>query len=418
MPAARSRQTLRSFAVLSISFAAACGSADPNDAAGSVTPGGEPATASAVTSTTTPAALGRGRHWKTLSATTTSTAPSPTPAEPVAAPITDPASTTTSPVAASTTSLPYRGVNLSGGEFGSALPGTEHVDYEWPTNAEVDYFMSKGMNTFRVNFQWERLQPVAQGELQPTYAAKLEALVAYATSKRATVLLNPQNFARYYGNTVGSAQVPSAVFADLWRRLALRFASNAHVMFGLVNEPHDISTEQWVGAANQAIAAIRATGARNIVSVPGNAWTGAHSWNDTWYGTSNAVGMLNVVDPGDNMVFEAHQYLDTTSGGQSDQCVSTTIGRERLQPFISWLRANGKKGLIAEFAGGNNATCNAAIVDMLNAMESASDVLTGWLWWAGGPWWGAYPFSIEPKSGLDAPQMSLLTPRLVGLPLL
>lgn len=334
--------------------------------------------------------------------------PSPTPSEPAPSP------PPSSP--APTGKLPFRGVNLSGAEFGSRYPGTEPTDYTWPRNDEVDYFMSKGMNTFRINFAWERLQPNAKGELAAAYTAKLDALVAHATSKGAAVLLNPQNFARYYGSTVGSAACPSAVFADLWRRLALRFQDNPRVFFGLVNEPHDIATEQWVLAANDALQAIRATGATNTVFVPGNAWTGAHSWNDDWYGTSNAVGMLKVVDPGNNIVFEAHQYLDESSGGETGNCVSSTIGRERLTPFVDWLRKNGKKGFIAEFAGGNNAKCNTAIADMLDAMEEASDVLNGWTWWAAGPDWQDYRFSIEPKNGADAPQMGLLTPRLIGLP--
>jgi hypothetical protein len=79
--------------------------------------------------------------------------------------------------------MPFRGVNLSGAEFGgSHLPGNEGTDYTWPTTDEVDYFMSKGMNTFRVNFLWERLQPTANGPLAPAYAAKLESLVNYITS--------------------------------------------------------------------------------------------------------------------------------------------------------------------------------------------------------------------------------------------
>ncbi len=384
----------RGLAIASLSLAVACGSSDPiEDAA---VEAAAPALADLASTTVDPVS----RRHPRPSPTSTSTSPSNPP-----------------PLVVTATPVPYRGVNLSGAEFGAALPGRESYDYAWPTMSEVDYYLSKGMNTFRVSFMWERVQPTAKGELAAAYTAKLDAIVAYATSKHAAVLLNPQNFARYYGVTVGSPQVPSAVFADFWRRLALRYQSNPRVMFGLVNEPHDIATEQWVDAANAAIAAIRATGAKNTVLVPGNAWTGAHSWSESWYGTSNAVAMLKVVDPGNNMLFEAHQYLDATSGGQNGSCMSTTIGRERLAPFIGWLRANGRKGFLGELAGGNNPTCNAAITDMLVAIDEASDVLQGWLWWGGGPWWPtSYPFALDPKTGADAPQMSLLTPHLADLP--
>jgi endoglucanase len=303
-------------------------------------------------------------------------------------------------------------VNLAGAEFGSALPGAFGTDYTFPTTSEVDYFMAKGMNTFRVGFKWERMQRAAYGALDATYFSRLDTIVKYATAKGATVILNPHNFARYYGSTVGSSQVPNGVFADFWKKLSEKYVSNARVMFNLVNEPHDINTEQWVSAANAAITAIRGTGAGNVIVVPGNGWTGAHSWTSTYYGTSNAVAMLNVKDSANNVLFEVHQYMDSDSSGGSGTCMSTSIGKERLTAFVKWLRDNGKKGFLGEFAGGDNATCKTAVANMLDFVHGSSDVLTGWTWWAGGPWWGDYKFALDPKSGQDRPQMAWLLPYL------
>jgi len=308
--------------------------------------------------------------------------------------------------------MPFRGVNLAGAEFGTAIPGKEGVDYRWPTGSHVDYYMSKGMNTFRIGFKWERMQPTAKGAFTESYFAKLDAVVKHATSKGAKVILNPHNFARYYDEPVGSSKVPEDVFADFWRRLAERYASNRHVMFNLVNEPHTMPTEQWVRAANAAIAAIRAAGADNLIHVPGNAWTGAHSWTSNWYGTSNAVAMLDIKDPKDNFLYEVHQYLDKDSSGSGEDCVSETIGSERIASFVAWLRKHGKKGFVGEFAGARNERCYRAVEDMLKAMMNASDVLVGWLWWAGGPGWGEYKFTLEPKDGKDRPQMGILRPFL------
>lgn len=308
--------------------------------------------------------------------------------------------------------MPYRGINLAGAEFGAAIPGRDGVDYTFPTPAEVDYYLAKGMNTFRIGFKWERLQRSAYGELDAAYFARLDSIVRYAASRGAQVILNPHNFARYYGSTVGSARVPSAVFADLWRRLARAYVDTPSVLFNLVNEPHSMPTEQWVRAANAAIAAIRGAGAKQLVLVPGNSWTGAHSWSSGSYGTPNAVAMLDVVDPADNMVFEVHQYLDADSSGGGSTCVGPKIGRQRLANFVTWLRDHGKKGFVGEFAGVNDPTCRAAVTDMLRYMMESSDVLVGWLWWAGGPWWGEYKFTLEPRNGRDRPQMALLAPFL------
>lgn len=308
--------------------------------------------------------------------------------------------------------LPLRGIHLAGAEFGTDVPGVEGRDYTWPTTDEVDHFVARGMTVFRVGFLWERLQPSAHGAFDPAYLERLDALVGYATSRGVHVIVEPHNFARYYGQPVGGSGVDEGVFADLWRRLALVYAGRSSVVFNLVNEPHDLPTEQWVSAANAAIAAIRRVGARNVIHVPGNGYTSALSWASDDYGTPNAIALLDVVDPDDNVVFEAHQYLDATSGGESTICVSRTIGSERLAPFIRWLRANHKKGFIGELGGANNPTCNAAVEDMLLTIEGAADVLTGWVWWAAGPDWGDYFLSLEPVDGKDRPQMKVLSPHL------
>ncbi|MBX3185516.1 MAG: glycoside hydrolase family 5 protein [Labilithrix sp.] len=312
------------------------------------------------------------------------------------------------------TAVPYRGVNLAGAEFGNPIPGVEGKDYTFPTKEEVDFYMGKGMNTFRLAFKWERMQRSLHAELDTRYFDKLDAIIWYATAKGAHVILDPHNFARYAGKVIGSADVPNAAFADFWRRMAKEYADNPLVMFNLVNEPHTMRTEQWVSAANAAIAAIRGAGATNTIIVPGNSWTGAHSWYSSSYGTPNAVAMLDVVDPGDNMLFEAHQYLDEDSSGNSEQCITPTIGRERLLPFVKWLRDNNRRGFIGELAGGRNEPCNRAVTDMLAYVMESSDVLDGWLWWAGGPWWGDYKFTLEPKpgGGAERPQWAILAPFL------
>jgi endoglucanase len=317
------------------------------------------------------------------------------------------------------TRLPYRGVNLSGAEFGSALPGTFGTDYIYPDPTYVpgytsaDYFMGKGMTMFRVNFMWERLQHAQQAALDATELTRLDTTVRHLTAKGAYVLLNPQNFARYYGETIGSANVPDSAFADFWSRLAAHFADDDHVLFGLVNEPHDLPTEQWRDAAQAAINAIRAAGAHNLITVPGNGWTGAHSWSDSDYGTPDSVVMLTITDPEDHFVFEVHQYLDSDFSGSNPTCQSSTIGADSLAGFTAWLRANGKQGLLAEFGGGSDATCLAAIDGMLAHVDANTDVYVGWSWWSAGPWWPSdYFLNLEPTASGDAPQMATLVSHL------
>jgi endoglucanase len=316
--------------------------------------------------------------------------------------------------------LPFlRGTNMSGAEFGEQnLPGTFGTDYTYPDPAYVsgyasqDYFIGKGMNTFRLGFRWERLQRQLNAAFDTTELARLDTTVAGMTGKGAYVILDPHNYARYGDQLVGSTAVPNAAFADFWSRLAQHYAANPRVIFGLVNEPHDMPTEQWRDAANAAIAAIRAAGAHNLILVPGNAYTGAWSWSMTYYGTANAVAMLGITDPEDNYAFEVHQYLDSDYSGSHTTCQSATIGADSLAGFTSWLRANGKRGMLGELGAAANSTCNSAVDATLAHVEANDDVYLGWTWWSAGPWWGSYFMSLEPQGSGDAAQMATLAPHL------
>lgn len=322
----------------------------------------------------------------------------------------------------------FTGVNLAGAEFGSRLPGTYNSDYTYPTAAEINYFVGKGLNTFRVQFRWERLQPTLNTLLNSTELGRLDAVVTAATSAGAFVLLDPHNYARYWvggqpGGTetlIGGVTVPNSAFADFWTRIANQYKSNSRVVFNLMNEPNTMPTEQWRDSAQAAINAIRATGATNLILVPGNAWTGAHSWLDNWYGTPNGSAMLSITDPGNNFAFDVHQYLDNDSSGTSSTIVNATIGQQRLVNFTNWLHTNNRRGFLGEFAVANSTIGGSggqigdeAIHNMLNYIDANSDVWLGWTWWAAGPWWGNYMFTLEPTnlgqpSQADRPALGVL----------
>ena len=256
------------------------------------------------------------------------------------------------------------------------------------------------------------MQPALGQGFDANELARLTDVVAYTTSKGAYALIDPHDYARYggkvIGDTAGGSTVTTAEFATFWGKLAAAFAKNPRAVFGLMNEPHDLAVDLWLADANAAIAAIRAAGASNVVFVPGDAWTGAHSWLDN----SNAAVMLGIKDPIDNYVYEVHQYLDSDFSGTHASCVSTTIGSESLAAFTQWLKQNQRRGFLGEFAAANNATCMTALDDMLAYIDKHRDVWVGWTWWSAGPWWGNYMFSIEPANGQDAPQTATLVKHL------
>lgn len=307
----------------------------------------------------------------------------------------------------------WQGVNLAGADFGyDVLPGEYGVQYIYPTEDEVDYFMSKGMNIFRLPFLWERLQLDLFAPLDDTELSRIKGFVAYATGKGARVILDVHNYARFHGDVVGidgdQGAVPATALADFWVRLAGEFMGNDLVILGLMNEPADMETELWLEDANVTIAAIREAGVGNLILVPGNGYSGAHSWDADYYGTPNAELMDGIFDPGGNYAIEVHQYLDADSSGTSEVCVSENIGSDRLHGFTQWARAQGVQAFLGEFSGGENARCLAALDDMLTYMDDHGDVWLGWAYWAAGPWWGEDNPSLEPLDGQDRAQMAVL----------
>ncbi|CAG8140142.1 unnamed protein product [Penicillium salamii] len=284
------------------------------------------------------------------------------------------------------------GTSESGAEFGEGnLPGTFGTDYTFPDVDTIKILNGLGLNIFRVPFLIERIAPSSlAGALDDTYLSKLASVVKSITDTGAHAVLDPHNFGRYNGNIISSA----SDFQAFWKKLAGEFASNKLVVFDTNNEFHDMDQDLVLKLNQAAIDGIRAAGATSqYIFVEGNSYTGAWTWTDV------NDNLKDLTDPQDMIVYEMHQYLDSDGSGTSETCVSTTIGKERVTAATKWLQDNKKVGVLGEFAGGVNDQCKTAITGMLDYLGDNSDVWLGAMWWAAGPWWGDYIFSLEPTSG-------------------
>lgn len=289
----------------------------------------------------------------------------------------------------------FTGTNQAGAEFGETVfPGQLGKHYTWPTPESIDTLASKGMNTFRINTRMERLIPdELTGPINETYFEGLQSIVDHITGKGLYAVLDPHNYGRYYGSIITDVEG----FGAWWTTIAKRFVDNELVVFDTNNEYHDMENSLVRDLNQAAIDAIRAAGATSqYIFVEGNSWSGAHSW----ISSGNAESLVDLTDPEDRIVYEMHQYLDEDSSGTHETCVSASIGVERVTEATKWLRDNGKIGILGETAGTTDPTCVEGIVNELQFLLDNSDVWTGWLWWAAGPWWADYMYSIEPPSGI------------------
>lgn len=301
----------------------------------------------------------------------------------------------------------YYGVNLASAEFAPhKVPGVAGQDYIYPTRETAAPFAAMGMNSIRLPILWERLQPNPMGPLDAAELARLDASLADLGGFR-QVIIDVHNYARFRGKPLSRGE-GAAPLADLWTRLAARYKDRPQIAFGMMNEPHGISAREWRSIADTTAAAIRRTGATNLILVPGAHWSGGHSWNNGGGDDNNAAAMAGFTDPAGNFVYEIHQYLDRDSSGSNPGCTSARIGRERLERVTLWLRQQRAQAILGEFGADRSPTCLAALDDLMSFLRENGDVWVGWNYWAGGDWWGDYHYSVQPQNGRMAPQAGVL----------
>jgi endoglucanase len=309
---------------------------------------------------------------------------------------------------------PLAGVNIAGGEFNSARkPGTYGQDYIYPDAKTAQPFVDMGMQLVRVPILWERLQPIPLKPLEATELALIDkALVSLSPFQ--TIILDIHNYGKFNGQ--GLDQIPEGGdwLSDLWQRLADHYKGRPAIAFGLMNEPNGMTPAAWRKMVDHSVAAIRQTGARNLILVPGSNWTGAHSWTNGGTG-SNAAAFSDFRDPGSNYAFEMHQYLDANSSGTVMSCVDPATVASRMASATNWLRSYGHRGFLGEFGAPPDQNCLHGLDALLKYLSANGDAWMGWTYWAGGAWWGSnYPMSVQPIKGQQRPQAAVLTPYIVA----
>jgi endoglucanase len=293
------------------------------------------------------------------------------------------------------------GVNLAGAEF-EAIGNR----WGWPGLTNLDYYLDKGFNAFRVPFRWERLQPELQGPLLDSALEGLDGLVTAMNARGAVAILDAHNYGRREKQIIGvdGSGVTTDDFADFWGRMGERYRSRSLVWYNLMNEPHDMPDAANLDAQNAACSAIRRAGASSKVLFSGNAWTGGHSWLKS----RNSQVMLDAHDPANNYAFDIHQYLNVGFGGSGKAPVVPGAGSTTLQGVTAWARANGKKLFLGEFGCGPAKDFLTELDALLATVISNRDVFVGATYFAGGGSWGKNLGSTDPVDGVEKPQTRLL----------
>jgi endoglucanase len=251
--------------------------------------------------------------------------------------------------------------------FGVMVEGAEYSWVGYASLADLENIRSEGVTFVRLPIAWEMMQPTLNGPLNSTYLAGLTTFISNATSLGIGVLVDIHDYGRYdlnwaadaaanYGteapngpdaSVIGSAAVPISAFASFWQQLATALNGNQGVAgYDIMNEPNNMPTpETWPDAAQAAVNAIRSVDMKTPIYVEGDQWASAANWE---YFNAN----LQITDPANNIIYEAHQYFDNGSGqyAQTYEQLGNTpsTGVQDIAPFIQWLKVNNYRGFIGE----------------------------------------------------------------------
>jgi endoglucanase len=210
----------------------------------------------------------------------------------------------------------------------------------------------------------------SNGTLDATNAAQYDQLVQGCLKTGALCIIDVHNYARFEGQVIGQGGPTNAQFARLWSQLAGRYAGEANVVFGIMNEPHQLpNLSAWAGTVQAAVTAIRGAGAAaQTILLPGNDFTHALDFVE-----NGSAGNLSTVTNPDGsttgLVFEVHQYLDADGSGTALGCVTDHV-RDAFQPLAQFLKKSGRKAFLGEIGGGN--TTSVRIPNLAN-MKSELD---------------------------------------------
>ena len=320
------------------------------------------------------------------------------------------------PQAIHTDGLQGVGVNLAGAEFGvdrglsNQTPGTHGLDYHYNGSRTIQAIADKDLQFIRLPFRWERVQPQLAGPLNFEELARIETVLLTAQQQGLVVLLDLHNYGRYriatptgvidavidqpYG---GQVLVDRNDLADVWRRLAARFADSPVVVaYGLMNEPHDLGDSNWREISQLAVDSIRQVDSHKCIVVPGDGWSSAPRFTE-FNGPEAWID-----DPADNVAYEAHCYFDHDAAGkyvlsydqerQRDPQLAER-GAERLGDFLIWLQRNNVPGVVGEMGVPTDDPRWCLLLADATAQAAAQNVPV--CLWSAGEWWGEYRLSLQ-----------------------
>ncbi|KAK4553535.1 Endoglucanase EG-II [Recurvomyces mirabilis] len=208
------------------------------------------------------------------------------------------------------------GVNIAGFDFGMTTDGNFTQSQMVPPLksqggpdgiGQMQHFAKDdGLNIFRLPVAWQYLVNYKLGgSLDSNNMNVYNELVQGCLGTGALCIIDIHNYARWYQGIVGQGGVTNQDLTSLWSQLASKYKGNSNIVFGLMNEPHDLNINTWATTVQACVTAIRQAGATSqIILLPGDHFTAVGGFST---GSGPAlVGVHNLDGSKTNLVFDVH----------------------------------------------------------------------------------------------------------------
>ncbi|TQS33915.1 hypothetical protein Golomagni_05725 [Golovinomyces magnicellulatus] len=302
------------------------------------------------------------------------------------------------------------GVAMSGIDWGCDIDGTCPAKGIQVPLAELGGADSAGqmkhfvkddnMNIFRIPVSWQFLTNDKGGtDFDDANWANFQKLMQACLDTGAYCMIDMHNFARYDGSIIGQGGVPDESLVALWSKIAKTYSDTDKVVYGVMNEPHDLEIKPWVNTVQKVVTGIRKAGATDsIILLPGANFTSALT-----FVSSDSADLLNKVTNPDgstkNLVMDLHQYLDINNSGTHEECTTDNVDGYKI--VGDWLRKNKRTAIVSESGASMDPSCMTRFCAQNEYLADNTDVFIGFIGWAAGGFDTTYMLTLTPTHNSD-----------------
>ncbi|KAL5352554.1 hypothetical protein ACLOAV_002502 [Pseudogymnoascus australis] len=233
---------------------------------------------------------------------------------------------------------------------------------------------------------------------------RLPAGWQFLTNNQGADSLDDTNFGKYDALVQGCLATGAHCVLDggpadddlvrFWTALATKYANEDHIIFGIMNEPHDMpDLTTWVATVQAVVSAIRSAGATSqLILLPGDNFTSAADF----IANGSLAALSGVTNPDGSttgLIFDIHKYLDSDNSGTHVECESDGI-EAAYAPLADALRDGARQALLSETGGGNVDSCLRDVCAQNRYLDENADVYLGYVGWAAGAFWDDYELTL------------------------